>query len=57
MSDQQPSRDTRWQWDDSQWTGSPSAPASPQQVPEAGEARDGLSAAVRRLLRWAARER
>ncbi|WP_156409848.1 hypothetical protein [Nocardioides sp. Soil796] len=54
MSDQEPSPDNRWQWDDSQWSASTSAPASPEQVPDHHD-RDGLTASLRRLLRWAHR--
>lgn len=46
--------DTRWQWDDSQWGDSPTAPRTPEQVPDRDD-RDGHTAAVRRLLRWASR--
>jgi len=49
VGDQQPNPDSRWQWDDSQWRDSPTAPSSPEQVPDRD---DAWPERLRRLLRW-----
>lgn len=39
-----------WQWRDELWGDSPTAPASPEQVPEPDG--DGWPGWLRRLMRW-----
>lgn len=52
---EQPRDDVSWQWDDELWSSSTTPPAHPLDVPEPGDDSNGFSAALRRLLSWAAR--
>lgn len=53
MSDQQP---TDWQWCDDLWGDTPTAPSTPEQVPDPDDDRwAGWPSYLRRLMRWASR--